>query len=125
MITKSPSIRVPLGIVGLVGISCILGADWPQWRGPERNGISTEKGLLEVWRKEGPRLLWQVKDLDNGYSTPAVVGERLYLQSNRGIDDELVQALDVKDGKQVWSVRIGKVGNPDQQPSYPATRSTP
>jgi outer membrane protein assembly factor BamB len=99
-------------------------ADWPQWRGPERNGISSETGLLKEWPKEGPRLLWQVKDLDYGYSTPAVVGDFIYLLSNKGMDDELVQALAVKDGKQVWSTRLGKVG-PNQGMNYPAARSTP
>src|SRR5215831_1943026 len=88
-------------------------ADWPQWRGPERNGISQETGLLKGWPKEGPKLLWQVKDIGNGYSTPAVVGERLYLLSNRGMDNEFVQALEVKDGQKAWSTRLGKVGNPD------------
>ncbi len=100
-------------------------ADWPQWRGPQRNGISAETGLLAEWPKEGPQLVWQVKDIGSGYSTPSVVGDRLYLLSNQGLDNEFVQALDAKDGKQVWSQRIGKVGNPDQQPNYPAARSTP
>ena len=45
-------------------------ANWPQWRGPERNGISQETGLLKEWPKEGPRLLWQAKDIGSGYSTP-------------------------------------------------------
>lgn len=100
-------------------------ANWPQWRGPERNGISQETGLLKEWPKEGPRLLWQAKDIGSGYSTPAVVGGRLYLLSNQGMEDEFVKALQVKDGKQAWSTRLGKVGNPDQKPSYPAARSTP
>ncbi|MCX6914276.1 MAG: PQQ-like beta-propeller repeat protein [Verrucomicrobia bacterium] len=100
-------------------------ADWPQWRGPQRNGISAETGLLAEWPKEGPKLVWQVKDIDSGYSTPSVVGDRLYLLSNQGLDNEFVQALDTKGGKRVWSQRIGKVGNPDQQPNYPAARSTP
>ena len=103
----------------------LTAADWPQWRGPQRNGISAETGLLAEWPKEGPRLVWQVKDIGSGYSTPAVVGDRLYLLSNQGTNDEFVQALDAKDGKRVWSQRIGKVGNPDQQPNYPAARSTP
>jgi outer membrane protein assembly factor BamB len=81
--------------------------------------------LLAEWPKEGPRLVWQVKDIGSGYSTPAVVGDRLYLLSNQGTNDEFVQALEAKDGKRVWSQRIGKVGNPDQQPNYPAARSTP
>jgi outer membrane protein assembly factor BamB len=45
--------------------------------------------------------------------------------SNRGLDDEFVNALNASDGKVVWSVRIGKVGNPDQNPNFPAARSTP
>jgi outer membrane protein assembly factor BamB len=100
-------------------------ANWPQWRGPERSGISQETGLLKEWPKEGPKLLWQVNNLGRGYSTPAVMGERLYLLSNQGMEDEFVKALSAKDGKEVWSTRVGRVGNPDQKPSYPATRSTP
>src|SRR6185436_4178698 len=102
-----------------------FGDDWPQWRGPNRDGISKETGLLKEWPKDGPKLLWQVTDLDDGYSTPSVVGDRLYVQSSKGIDDEFVQARDVKDGKQHLSVRIGKVGKPKQVPSYPGARSTP
>jgi len=100
-------------------------ADWPQWRGPQRNGSSNETGLLKAWPKEGPKLLWQVKEMGDGYATPVVVGSRLYLLSNRGLDNEFVQALSVRDGKSIWTTRIGNVGNPDQQPSYPMARSTP
>jgi outer membrane protein assembly factor BamB len=100
-------------------------ADWPQWRGPQRNGISQETGLLKEWPKGGPKLLWQVEDVGDGYSTPAMVGERLYLVANRGLEDEFVEARAVKDGGKAWSTRIGKVGNPNQMPSYPAARSTP
>jgi outer membrane protein assembly factor BamB len=100
-------------------------ADWPQWRGVQRNGISSETGLLQEWPKEGPKLLWQVTGIGSGYSTPAVVGDRLYLLSNEGLENEFVQALAVKDGKKVWSTTLGKVGNPDQDPNYPAARSTP
>lgn len=53
--------------------------DWPQWRGPHRDGISKETGLLKVWPAEGPKLLWQAKDLGEGYSTPSVVGNRIYV----------------------------------------------
>src|SRR5687767_7945819 len=81
--------------------------DWPQWRGPNRDGISQETGLLKEWPKEGPKLLWQLKDIGSGYSTPAVVGDRLYLCSNKGMDDEFVQALAVKDGTQAWSAKLG------------------
>src|SRR6185503_15115869 len=86
--------------------------------------LSREKGLLKQWPKEGPRLLWQLKDIGSGYSTPSVVGERLYLNSNEGMDNEFVLALDAKDGKRAWSTKLGKVG-PNDGPQYPASRSTP
>ncbi|MBI3849393.1 MAG: PQQ-like beta-propeller repeat protein [Verrucomicrobia bacterium] len=103
----------------------VVASDWPQWRGPNRDGISKETGLLSEWPKEGPKLVWQVSDIGRGYSTPSVVGDRLYLLGNEGMDNEFVQALAVKDGKRVWSTSLGKVGNPKQMPNFPAARSTP
>lgn len=100
-------------------------SDWPQWRGPERNGISRETGLLKQWPKEGPKLLWQVNDIGDGFSTPSVVGTRIYLMSNRGMENEYVLALSTQDGKPVWETRVGNVGNPKQDPPYPKARSTP
>jgi outer membrane protein assembly factor BamB len=100
-------------------------ADWPQWRGPNRDGISKESGLLKQWPKEGPKLLWQLNDIGDGFSGPSVVGTRIYLMSNRGLDNEFVQALSTEDGKVIWTTRVGKVGNPDQNPNYPSARSTP
>jgi outer membrane protein assembly factor BamB len=99
-------------------------SDWPQWRGPERNGISQERGLLKQWPAEGPKLLWQVNDIGDGYSTPAVVGTRIYLMSNRGFENEFVQALSTQDGKPIWTTRVGNVGNA-QDFLYSKARSTP
>ncbi|HEX7999092.1 MAG TPA: PQQ-binding-like beta-propeller repeat protein [Pyrinomonadaceae bacterium] len=100
-------------------------SDWPQWRGPARDGLSRERGLLKQWPKEGPKLLWQVNDIGDGYSTPVVVGTRIYLMSNRGMDNEFVQALSTQDGKPIWTTRVGNVGNPDMNPPYAKARSTP
>ena len=100
-------------------------SDWPQWRGPARNGTSQETGLLKQWPAEGPKLIWQVNDIGDGYSTPAIVGKRIYLMSNRGMENEFVQALSTQDGKPVWTTRVGNVGNPNQNPPYPKARSTP
>jgi len=100
-------------------------ADWPQWRGPQRDGTSVEKGLLREWPKAGPRLLWKIKEAGSGFSTPAVVGDRIYLLGNVGVENESVRCFSVTDGKQLWTTQLGKVGNPDQKPSYPGSRSTP
>jgi len=113
------------GLAVIMTGSISSAADWPQWRGPNRDGISKETGLLKEWPKEGPKLLWQATDVGDGYSTPAIVGGRIYVLSNTGNADEFVKALDVKDGKEIWSTRLGKVGNPNQQPNYAASRSTP
>jgi outer membrane protein assembly factor BamB len=112
-------------VLSLLVATSAWSQDWPQWRGPSRNGHSTAKGLLKEWPKEGPKLLWQVKDLGQGYATPSIAGGRIYFMSNRGLDDEFVTALNAKDGSVAWSVRIGKVGNPAQNPNFPAARSTP
>jgi outer membrane protein assembly factor BamB len=125
MITASRTVCSLVASVLLLLTIRVFADDWPQWRGPNRDGISKETGLLKEWPKDGPKLLWQVKDLGGGYATPSVAGGRIYLMANKGLQDEFVKALDVKDGSPVWSTRVGKVGNPDQRPNYPAARSTP
>jgi outer membrane protein assembly factor BamB len=122
---SSSLLGVLIGIGVFPGGTDLRAADWPQWRGPQRNGISQEKGLLQEWPQEGPKLVWQVQDSGSGYSTPSVVGDRLYLLGNQGIENEFVLVLSAKDGQRVWSTRLGKVGNPDQNPKMPAARSTP
>ena len=99
--------------------------DWPQWRGPQRDGTSAESGLLKQWPSGGPKLLWQVNNIGDGYSTPVVVGSRIYLMSNHDLENEFVAALSTQDGKVIWTQRVGKVGNPNQNPPYPKARSTP
>lgn len=86
-------------------------ADWPQYRGPNRDDVSGETGLLEQWPKDGPPLLWTYRDAGIGYSGPAVVGERLYTIGGRG-EAEFLIALNlgaVKDQAvaEAWSVRVG------------------
>ena len=100
-------------------------ADWPQWRGPARDGHSPETGLIAPWPKEGPKLAWKIADAGSGYSTPSVVGDRVYLLGNEGLENEFVRALNAADGKTIWTAKLGKVGNPNQKPSFPGARSTP
>ncbi len=99
-------------------------ADFAQWRGPQRDGHSPETGLLREWPKDGPKLLWQVTNVTDGFSTPSVVGDRIYLVGNEGAE-ESVLAFNAKDGGKVWAAKLGKVGHLEQKPSYPGARSTP
>ena len=109
----------------ILPVSVFAQRDWPQWRGPQRDGNSKDTGLLKQWPAEGPKLLWQLDDIGDGYSTPIVVGNRIYLMSNRGMDNEFVAAHSTQDGKVIWTSRVGNVGNPNQNPPYPKARSTP
>jgi outer membrane protein assembly factor BamB len=102
-----------------------LAADWAQWRGPQRTGVSAETGLADSWPAVGPKLVWQAKEVGDGYGSPSIVGNRIYLLGNDGLENEFVEAMDAATGRRVWRQRIGNVGEPDQNPTYPAARSTP
>ncbi len=93
-------------IVVLFGVLASA-ADWPQWRGPNRDGKSAETGLLASWPQGGPRLVWKTQGLGEGFSGPAVVGDRLYLQGQQG-SQQYVMAFDTNTGKQLWKTPTGK-----------------
>jgi len=92
--------------------------DWPQWRGPRRDAIWDEKGLLPSWPKGGPQLLWKVGGLGQGWSSPIVVGKTLYITGD--VDEDLVIfALDVRDGSVRWKAKNGQAW----KESYPGSRA--
>jgi outer membrane protein assembly factor BamB len=115
-----------IALVGLIGACHVAGlqaADWPQWRGPNRDGISKETGLAKSWPPGGPKLLWKSSGLGEGFSTPSVVGNLLLTMGNRD-GQEFVVAVDVAEsGKQVWATPIGPVRHGGS--GYPGPRSTP
>lgn len=100
--------RIGLLLLTLAATPPAVADDWPQWRGPDRRNLSPEKGLLQEWPKEGPPLVWQATGLGEGVASVAVAGGRVYTLGYKG-EDERVVALDAKDGKQVWSSRVGPV----------------
>ncbi|HEV7891951.1 MAG TPA: PQQ-binding-like beta-propeller repeat protein [Pyrinomonadaceae bacterium] len=81
-------------------------AEWPQWRGPNRDGISKETGLLKQWPENGPPLAWKAAGAGRGYSSMSVSKGKLYTMGLRG-DREFVVALDFKTGKEVWATPHG------------------
>ena len=72
--------------------------NWPQWRGPNRDGISKETGLLKQWPAEGPPLAWKATGAGRGYSSFAISNGKLYTIGLRG-EREFVVAFDVATGK--------------------------
>ena len=96
-------------------------ADWPQWQGPDRTGISKETGLLKAWPANGPAVVWSSQNLGNGYGSVAVAGERIFLQGMTG-GNSAVFALNRADGKGIWSKTLGRAETNDQGPG---PRGTP
>ena len=82
--------------------------DWPQWQGPDRTAISSEKGLVQEWSKDGPKMLWKAEGIGESYSTPTVASGRIFVMGNRE-RKECVFALAEKDGEQLWRYEIGDV----------------
>ena len=83
-----------------------LAADWPQFRGPNRDDVSRETALLKTWPKQGPKLLWTFEEAGIGYSGPAIVGNHLYTMGGDG-KKEYVFALDLTTRKKAWSTEVG------------------
>ena len=82
------------------------GANWPQWRGPNRDGISKETGLLKQWPADGPPLVWKASGAGRGYSSFSVANGKLYTMGLRG-NREFVIAFDVATGKEAWATAHG------------------
>jgi outer membrane protein assembly factor BamB len=83
------------------------GGDWPQWRGPDRTGVSTETGLMKEWPAGGPPLAWTISGLGPGYGTVAIQGERIYVQGTQG-KSSAVLCLNRADGSTVWARTLGR-----------------
>ena len=81
-------------------------ADWPQWRGANRDGKSPETGLLAQWPAGGPPLVWKAGGAGSGYSSMSVVAGKLYTVGARG-GTEYVHAFDIATGRKLWEVANG------------------
>ncbi len=96
--------------------------DWPQFRGPNRDNLSQEQGLLATWPANGPELVYTTDGLGEGYSSVALVGDSLYTLGTRG-GDEMLFALNRENGEQRWATRLGRVFQDGGQGNGP--RGTP
>jgi outer membrane protein assembly factor BamB len=95
--------------------------EWHQWRGPNRDGISPDTGLLKQWPTGGPPLAWKAAGIGDGFASVSLFGDRLYTTGDLGTTSFLF-ALNVSDGKIAWQTPIGTIDKPyDHQ----GVRSTP
>ena len=103
------SLRFPM-VAGFAALAATVAfaADWPQWRGPNRDGYSADKGLVAKWPAAGPKLLYTLskpEDIGTGYGQPAVIGDKFYIVGADGSKQtakEFLTCLSTKDGKRIW-----------------------
>jgi outer membrane protein assembly factor BamB len=116
----------------LTGILCLTGAvlnlsataeDWPQWRGPRRDGKSAETGLLKQWPAGGPPLVWKITGLGAGYATVSVAKGVIYTAGDHG-EENFVLAFREADGQPLWKAKLGRAGAPGWG-GFAGVRSTP
>jgi outer membrane protein assembly factor BamB len=90
-------------------VATCAAADWPEFRGPNRDGHAADKGLLQEWPKNGPKLLWTYKDAGIGFSAPSVVGNRIYTMGARN-EETYVLCLDADNkGAELWAKKLGPI----------------
>lgn len=117
----------------LISASSLYAVDWPQYRGPQGDGSTTEK--VATWPASGPKVLWKVES-PNGFSSFAVSGGKAFTIEGRepeGVKQEVLVARDAATGKEVWTAALGvanyghdggNAGTPDNK-GGDGPRSTP
>ncbi len=101
--------KIVLFLFALIGCSSISAADgnWPQWRGPNRDGQAAPQSLLKKWPENGPALSWSISNAGSGYSSVSVVDGRLYTLGKRGDRNYLI-CLNTQNGKELWATPMGR-----------------
>jgi outer membrane protein assembly factor BamB len=126
--------RIPLftgGLFSLVALSAALfaadidrsSADWPQWRGPHRDGVAEEKGLLQQWAPEGPPLAWKTSGLGEGYASVAIADGKIVTMGKRK-NAVFVIARDASNGDELWATPVESSGGdaPSSTPTVDGDR---
>ena len=112
-------VRTALAAIVLIVVACSsLGADWPQYLGPDRNSTSPEKGLLRSWPEKGPEVLWTVA-VGRGYGGPVIKDGKVYLLDRDDKVGDNLRCLDLSNGKELWNFAYDAPG----RVSFPGSRS--
>jgi len=110
MICVHPRTRSIAGILAGLMIAFGAGADWWQFQGPDRNGISPEKGLMRSWPEGGPRELWSFP-LGEGYAGPAVRDGEVYILDRVDEKQDVLRCLDLMTGAERWNYAYDAPGS--------------
>jgi outer membrane protein assembly factor BamB len=109
-----------LAIAGSALVAARSGGNWPQWRGPKRDGVSTDVNLLQTWPAGGPPKAWVASGLGAGYSSVSIANGRIFTMGDRR-DGQYVLGLDEANGQIQWSTRVGNRHDDDDRGGPRAT----
>jgi outer membrane protein assembly factor BamB len=115
-------VKVLAGCVALVIASCAWAQDWPQWRGPNRDGKVAGFTAPEKWPQQLTQK-WKVT-VGTGDATPALVGDKLYVFTRQG-DEEVISCLNAADGKPAWTEKYTAQAVSGPAARHPGPRSSP
>jgi len=107
-------------VAALAAAAPVSAADWPNFLGPNRNSISPETGLNKNWSAQPPRERWRTLMSDDGYAGPAVANGKVFIINHEG-DKDIVRALDLNSGKDIWIHTYAD----KSKPNYGFARATP
>ncbi|RPH31602.1 MAG: hypothetical protein EHM93_12995 [Bacteroidales bacterium] len=113
---KKLSILVAFGLLSAASSSA---QEILEWRGADRSGMYKESNLLKTWPANGPTVLWEAKDLGNGYGSPAITKKNIFIEGEIDTVNYLF-SLDLS-GNILWKTKIGK----EWIINYPGVRTTP
>ena len=102
MMGSKAALAIAAGILAALAAAAAPAADWPQYLGPNRDGISEETGLARAWPAGGPKVLWTVP-LGPGYGGAAVRQGKVYVLDRIGGKEDVLRCLDLADGRELWT----------------------
>ncbi|MGZ0168249.1 MAG: PQQ-binding-like beta-propeller repeat protein [Planctomycetales bacterium] len=111
--SSARSRRFPAKPVESTSVGSSSGGDWNQFRGPNRDNLSSERGLLASWPDQGPPRTWTADGIGNGYSTISIGNGRIYTMGNIGREEKVI-CLDLESGREVWSTVNGRAFQQNQ-----------
>ncbi len=116
---------IPLFLWPAAAVVCAVtasGADWPNFRGPNHDGISSETGWIAKWPAEGPKQLWKAS-VGTGFASIAVAGGRAYVMGNLA-ETDTVYCFDAETGKPVWKYSYPAALDPKMHEGGPGATPT-
>ncbi|MBO7601987.1 MAG: PQQ-binding-like beta-propeller repeat protein [Bacteroidaceae bacterium] len=112
--------KILLTLAITAGALSMQAQDWPQFMGPDRNGISQEKGIMKSWPAEGPKVLWST-DLGIGFGGPVIKAGKIYLLDRDDETGDTMRCYDLQTGKELWNYNYDAPGSV----MFPGSRTVP